>query len=491
MTDQTPIGRFRGIWQPALALACLLVVTGVIVACSSGGGVTSASSAVVNVRLSDPATCEAPNGPFSNVWVTITDVQVNTNASAGPNDSSWVDLTPNLASAPKQVDLLSQANNQCFLASLGDNLQLQAGSYQQIRVILADNSAASMASSNPCSTAGSANCVVTSNGTFPLLLSSEDKTGIKIPSGQLAGGAFTIAAGQTKDLDIDFNTCASIVQEGNGGYRLKPVLHAGEVSLQSNTLNGTVLDAATGQPVAGNVFVSLEQPVTVNNVTVDRVVMQTQAAVDGTFVFCPLPTGTYDVVVVGMRSADGTLYQPSIVTAVATGATTGNINLYAPAASSPNAGANSVANLQGVLTTTTAAASVPLSVLETVGTTTYTIPQQPPSNAVAPYLPYYQSTLLVTTSATATPACPTGTDCFNYSLPVSSGGPYIGAWAAGGASLQPASATTALGIYSVDGTATTCTPSPTEANSGAAIQLVTPPFTTVPMTQNIAFTGCQ
>ena len=41
------------------------------------------------------------------------------------------------------------------------------------------------------------------------------------------------AAGQTKDLNIDFNACASIVQQGNGQFRLKPVLHAGEVSLDS------------------------------------------------------------------------------------------------------------------------------------------------------------------------------------------------------------------------------------------------------------------
>ena len=68
---------------------------------------------------------------------------------------------------------------------------------------------------------------------YPLLLSSEAQTGIKIPSGQIAVGAFTIAAGQTKDLDIDFLTCVSIVQEGNGQYRLKPVLHAGEVSTTS------------------------------------------------------------------------------------------------------------------------------------------------------------------------------------------------------------------------------------------------------------------
>jgi protocatechuate 3,4-dioxygenase beta subunit len=121
------------------------------------------------------------------------------------------------------------------------------------------------------------------------LLSSESKTGLKIPSGQIAAGGFTIAAGQTKDLDIDFNTCASIVTEGNGQYRLKPVLHAGEVSTTSTSINGNVLDQATGNPVTGEVTVALEQKDTSG---VDRIVMSTLAGSDGSFVFCPIPSGT-------------------------------------------------------------------------------------------------------------------------------------------------------------------------------------------------------
>jgi hypothetical protein len=100
-------------------------------------------------------------------------------------------------------------NNQCFLATLGDTQQLQASTYQQIRLILADNSATVV--SNACGS--SANCVVVSsdNSVHQLLLSSESKTGLKVPSAQIASGSFTIATGQTKDLDIDFNTCASIL----------------------------------------------------------------------------------------------------------------------------------------------------------------------------------------------------------------------------------------------------------------------------------------
>lgn len=187
----------------------------------------------VSVMVSDPATCQAPNGPFSHAYVTITDVQVNVSSTASATDGSWVDLTPSLSKNPKQVDLLGLANNNCFLASLGDSLQLQAGSYQQIRLILAPNTATF--TGNACSTASAANCVVltSDSSVHALNLSSEAQTGIKIPSGQIASGAFTIAAGQTKDLDIDFNTCESIVKEGNGQYRLKPVLHAGEVSATS------------------------------------------------------------------------------------------------------------------------------------------------------------------------------------------------------------------------------------------------------------------
>jgi hypothetical protein len=86
-----------------------------------------------------------------------------------------------------------------------------------------------------------------------------------------------------------------------GQYRLKPVLHAGEVSTTSTSINGKILDSATGNPVTGQVVVALEQK---DATGVDRVMMATLAGSDGSFVFCPIPTGTYDIVVAGER-ADG------------------------------------------------------------------------------------------------------------------------------------------------------------------------------------------
>ena len=404
-----------------------LVLAGIsIAACSGGGSSTPAAPAMASasVMISDPATCAGPTGPFAHVFVTITDVQANISSTAGDGDSGWTDLTPSLSSQPKQVDLLGQANNQCFLATLGDTQQLQAGNYQQIRLILADNSAT--VANNACG--NSANCIVLSadNSVHTLLLSSESKTGLKIPSGQIASGGFTIAAGQTKDLDIDFNTCASIVQEGNGQYRLKPVLHAGEVSTTSTSINGKVLDSATGYPVKGEVLVALEQQ---DATGVDRILMATLAGSDGSFVFCPIPTGTYDIVVVG-EGSDGTGYQPSIVTGAANGQTIGSVSLHPPAG-----GATGVVQFTGSISSQNGASQgtsmdAQLSALETIASGTFTIPLLP--NAQQP-----SATLSVETAASS--ACTAGTDCATYSVMLPSAGPFLGAYSANGVTLSQSS----------------------------------------------------
>jgi hypothetical protein len=470
-----------GAFWTLILLSSLFLAGIMAVACGGSGSTTATTTATTgtaNVMLSDPATCAGPSGPFAHVYVTITDVQANISSNAGDNDSGWTDLTPGLSSQPKQIDLLGQANNQCFLATLGATQQLQAGTYQQIRLILADNTAS--VSNNLCG--NSANCVQLSSDSsvHELLLSSESKTGLKIPSGQIAAGGFTIAAGQTKDLDIDFNTCASIVIEGNGQYRLKPVLHAGEVSTTSTSINGKVLDPATGNPVNGEATVALEQKDTSG---VDRIVMSTLAGSDGSFVFCPIPSGTYDVVIVG-EDVNGTAYQPSIITGVANGQTVGNVSLYiGPGTASSSVQLSGGATSQNSTSQGTAV-DVGVSALETAPAngTTYTIPLLP--NAQQP-----AATLALETAAVSN--CSAGTDCATYTMLLPAGGPYLGAYSASGATL---SQTSPLASYVVDGLAFV-------PSSGGAADCSPSEQKTVPyalsvggssiITQPIAFTQCQ
>ncbi len=428
--------------------------------------------------LSDPSTCMAPNGPYEHVYVTVTDVKASVNASAGDNDPSFVDLTPGLSSQPKQIDLLGQANNQCFLATLGASQELQPGNYQQVRVLLANNNTS--VANNACSN-GAANCVVLSDGSVHTLqLSSEANTGIKIPSGQIANGGFNVAAGQTKDLDIDFNTCISIVQEGNGQYRLKPVLHAGEVTTTSSSINGTVVDSATGNAINGQILVALEQK---DASGVDRIFMNTLTDAGGAFVFCPLPSGTYDMVIVG-ESSSGVIYAPTVITGVSTGSAAGIIQLHAQPAV-----ATGPVTLQGQVTSQNGASpaagtsiDAQLSALQPVSTgLTVTVPLIPNAS---------QSSATLALSTASSTTCASGTYCASYSMMLPASAPYLGAYSAGGTTLTQS---TLAAVYTVDGIAFVpssggvldCSPSELQSTP------VTPVAgTTVPV-PTLAFTGCQ
>ena len=461
----------------AIVLAMLLSLAGCGGSNSSNLSNTEPQNqnGMVTVSVSDPPTCGlSSRGPFLHVWVTITDVSINTSGSAGDSDPGWIDLTPGLKNAPQQVDLLGTTANKCFLAMLG-SIALQAGSYQQIRIILADNMAPP--ANNHCNTApASANCVVlAADGSAHVLnLSSESKTGIKVPSGQIAGGQFTIANGQTKDLNIDFDACASIITQGNGKFRLKPVLHAGEVSTTNVSINGTLLDSATGRPIpGGKSIVALEQTLG----GVDRVVLQTTPDANGNFVFCPVPAGIYDLIAVAVSGA-GVSYAATVTTGVSPGNALGNVPM------NPVIGPNtSEGSIVGLITTTSAgsatSADVTLSALQSTGDILVTVPLAQEMSAIA--------TLATVSDA----SCPNNTDCATYTLDLPGVNPTVGAFNTSGTSYSNGAAGSA--IYTVEAQAfvpgSGGVPDCSSPVISTPAQIVSPGTTTKAPT--LAFAGCQ
>src|SRR5229473_8268586 len=366
---------------------------------------------------------------------------------------------------------------------LGSTTELQPGSYQQIRIVLASDGTS--VQGNQCG--GNANCViVSSNPNTPqsLLLSSESQTGLKIPSGQIAGGQFVVAAGQTQDLDIDFNACASIVTEGNGQFRLKPVLHAGEVSLASSSINGTIVDSVSAQPVAGgNTVVALEQK---DNSGVDRVIMETVTDSTGAFVFCPVTAGTYDLVAAAVNGT-GAAYAATIIAGVQPGNALGTVPLVA------QAGANqSPASITGQVTSSTGSApiavDISVSALQSAAvnsvTLLVTIPLAVQSAAAA--------------NLTTAPAgsCPANTDCVSYTLSVPAANPSVGSFSTSGTQ-NPAAPAGGPVNYTVDARAFVpggppdCTPSDLQTSStvtNAALAVTAGSSVTA---ATLAFSGCQ
>ena len=477
--------------QPLWSICRLALLVGVLATlallASCGGGTTpQPTTGSVRLTLSDPPTCKAPIGDFTNVWVTVTRVRAHISSTANPDDSGWVDLV-DLRSTPKQIDLLSIGDTSCTLATLGSTTGLPPGNYQQIRLyLLSNNPAASEATPQPnnCGANGY-NCARLEDGSVKtLLLSSEDKTGIKIPPGQIAGGAIKIDAGQTADLNIDFSACQSILRQGNGQFRLKPTLHIGEVSLTTDSITGKVVDSVTGNPIPNaTIFVLAEQP---DSEGIDRVIRQRTAnATDGTFSLCPLPPGEYDIVVAAVSEA-GVTYNATITFKVPTGAALGNILLV------PETGtATTPGEIQGEVSTASATGAtgsdIALSAFQ----------EATPSGGTAtlvtiPLLP--GSTENVATEAL--PTCASGTKCASYSLYVPASNPMVGTFTTSGTVY----ATPVVGdvLYRVNarafvpgsGGTANCSPSslttnldnvanPLKVTAGASVTA-----------QTLAFTGC-
>ncbi len=470
----------------AIVAVAMIALASWLASCGSSGS-SSSQTAMVNVSLCDPPTCAAPSGPYRHVYVSISDVEIHQSASATATDSGWVDLTPALKSAPMQVDLLALGGNGCILAQLGSNTQIQAGTYQQIRLYLAPDSAS--VANNQCGSAN--NCVVYNGKTTALDLSSETQTGIKIPSGQIAGGNFTVGAGEVKGIVIDFDACASIVVQGNsGGFRLKPVLHAGEVGLSSNSITGQLVDSGTATPISNSTgIVTLEAK---DASGIDRMIMQTTPDSTCHFIFCPVPTGPiYDVVaVVEVGSgASAVAYAATVTSGVQPGNALGAIPMHAQV--TPNTqpgfitGLVSTAGASGAISEDLALAALePMTIGGSRVQVTIPLAQQ-------------QSTLLSETTI-SNASCLANTDCVTYEFALPAAMPYLGAFSASGASYAqiPGSSVN----YIVDalafqpGSASTPTCSPTEQTTsvqqdGATLLTLTSGVTVT--AQTLTFTGCQ
>ncbi len=127
---------------------------------------------------------------YDSVLVEVVAVALHT---AG---SGWM-----TADVPDKVyDLLLLQNN---ATAVLDTTTLPAGKLTQFRLIL-----------------GSDNRVVVDGTSHPLQLSSQDETGLKRTVN------YDVVGGQTHTLVIDFDASVSIIEEGNGDYRLKPVISA-------------------------------------------------------------------------------------------------------------------------------------------------------------------------------------------------------------------------------------------------------------------------
>lgn len=294
--------------HPTSAMLASIAVAGLtagLVACGGGGDAAGTpmpgigTAGTMRLSLTD-----APSCGYDKAFVTIEKVRVHQSASAADADSGWAEV---VLPSPQRVDLLSLNNG--TLLPLGQT-ELAAGTYTQMRLVLAANTAASPL----------ANAVTPTGGV---------ETALTTPSGQQSGLKMnvnlTVPAGQVADFAIDFDACKSFVKAGNSGkILLKPVLSV------------IAILSSAGQRLVGFVDPALANAgTTVSAQLAGMPVRATAPDSSGRFTLYPVPAGSYDLVITasGRVNAVMTGVPISATASTAIGSETARINTPLSAAS--------------------------------------------------------------------------------------------------------------------------------------------------------------
>jgi hypothetical protein len=216
------------------------IVLGIIMTSCNNNDET-ASSYPYAVKMTD-----AP-GPYQAVNVDLVGVEVTGNGG----ETVMLNVKKGI------YNLLDLTNGKSTLIAT-DTLQISK--VEQIRLILGTN-----------------NSVVVDNTTYPLSTPSAEQSGLKLQVHQ------TLEQGILYSVLLDFDANKSIVNTGNGAYKLKPVVRTIETAISGN-IKGKIT------PVGSLAVVTAVDAVT-------NLSYSTSVSATGEFLLMGLPSGTYTVTV--------------------------------------------------------------------------------------------------------------------------------------------------------------------------------------------------
>lgn len=154
-------------------------------------------NAQLTVRMTD-----AP-GDYDEVWVDVQDVMIKTEAEVGEEEGEWESLS-NVETG--RYDLLQLTGG---VSQLLADVEIPAGYLDQIRLVL-----------------GPDNVVVIDGEENPMATPSAQQSGLKLNVQQ------ELEAGESYEYLLDFDVDESVLETGNAGYILKPVIR---MSAMANT----------------------------------------------------------------------------------------------------------------------------------------------------------------------------------------------------------------------------------------------------------------
>ncbi len=181
-----------------MAVVAMAAGMGMLAGCGTND---SGTTGTLKVAITDKMSADC-----ASVVVTVKEIRaVPAGRENSPDDSSGLPVIVRFAT-PQVIDVMKLQ----FKAELLGEAVIPAGSYTQLRLILADNPNGNQAPVNYL-TLKTATTVK-----LPLTTPSAQQSGLKIL------GPFTVMPNQVTAMMIDFDPNTAIVVRGNGDYNLKP-----------------------------------------------------------------------------------------------------------------------------------------------------------------------------------------------------------------------------------------------------------------------------
>ena len=256
-------------------LVATLISVGLVSCNDDDSDGSSSEMANLSIRMTD-----AP-GDYDAVFIDVQGIEIQLEADDdldatdddGTEGSEWVtveDVNTGI------YDLLELT---CGVSQLLADTEVEAGYVGQMRLIL-----------------GPDNTVVVDGETKALNTPSAQQSGLKLQLNQRLEG------GENYAFLLDFDVEQSIVETGNGGYNLKPVIRLSAEANAGMVVGTTVVPAALNSDVQSLVVL------TGNGITVSAYTNN-----DGDFALNGVPAGTYDVKITPQISSGLTVYTVSDV----------------------------------------------------------------------------------------------------------------------------------------------------------------------------------
>jgi len=266
-------------YKPLVLLGLAVLLASLLVGCSSSA--TDAGTA--RVYLTDQ-----PASPYRAVTVTTKRIDLVTEEGS----------VATVFNGTQQVDLLTLDNVQTLLSTA----TVPEGTYCQIRLVLSTTPGDNFVT------------LASDSSTQNLLLSSQGRTGLKLV------GQIVITADQTTNILLDFDASRSIVEQGNGELRLKPVVQL--VCESDETADDACDDTPLGEiegelaPVGALATAQIAAIDTATEVVAAQGTIK-QCPEDGRFLpefELDVPPGTYQLVVTatGYQTYDSGALSPAV-----------------------------------------------------------------------------------------------------------------------------------------------------------------------------------